>query len=370
MRIALFIDRWEPERGGAERALAALARGALDAGHDVHVFGLRAAADAPGVFHALDVPRLARGKLERELANRSAEAARELGCDVTVGIRHLADVDVYWPHGGLHSATLAAGERSRGGIAKSISHVLHLFSPRHREFLKLEEELLDGGGARWVWCVSERVRQELASLFPACADRLEVHPNGVDVDRFHPGLRDEHREAVRQELGIPPDVPVMLFLGGNWRLKGWHVLVAALRELGKTDCRVIAVGRGSPAAARSAERVIAVPSQDARRLYGAADLMVQPTWRDPCSLATLEALACGLPVVTTDANGAGGAIHHGEAGEVVPAGDVDALAGALRRWLDRAGDGHIRQRAREAAEDRPAGAWTAALLESLERAVG
>ena len=372
----MLIDRFDPRRGGAEHALALLAERLRGGGHEVLAFALSASPGAPAELRRLRPPPLPRGPRDRWLARASADAAREAGCDVTVGVRHLDEVDVYWPHGGSHAATLVAGERARGRVAGAVAHALHRLSPKHRVLLDLEEALLARGGAGRIWCVSSVVRDEIASAWPDCAARTEVHANGVDLDTFHPGLRDEHRDAVRAHLGIPDGQPVLLFLGGNWQLKGWAVLLEALAGLSNLRWTCVAAGvrheRAQLAAGRTGlgARVRVLPHQDPRPLYGAADLLVQPTWRDPCSLATLEALACGVPVVTTPANGASDALAgRTDAGAVVAPGDAAALAQALGAWIDALSDPVVRMRsrreAREAVRGRVTGPWLDGLVQSL-----
>lgn len=371
-----MIDRWDPARGGAERAMALLARRAAERGHEVLVLCLDAAPGAPGDVRRLARPRRPRGDLEVAFARAAVAAAREARCDATLGIRHLEEIDVYWPHGGLHRATLAAGERSRGRVAGGVSRALHGLSRRHRVFLRMEERLLAGGGARRVWCVSALVRDEIAAAFPCAAARLDVRPNGVDLQAFHPGRRAKLRRRFLSEHGLDPARPTLLFLGGNWRLKGWDVLVAALRRTGDLPWTLIAAGDRPPVAAgRRAPlsgRAAVLPRTDAATLHAAADLLVQPTFRDPCSLATLEALASGVPVVTTRANGAADAIPDARAGAVIDAPDADLLASALRnriaRLADPAGAEADRVAARAAAERRPVVAWLDGLADALEDA--
>ena len=153
-------------------------------------------------------------------------------------------------------------------------------------------------------------------------------------------------------------------------MKGWPLLVRALATLRDRPWICVAagarddVGRREASSSRTPERFRVVPRRDALDLYAAADLFVQPTWRDPCPLATLEALACGVPVVTTDANGAAEALDGFEgAGAVVRAGDVDALADAIRPRLVVATA--FNQAARDAAERRPQRAWLDALVASV-----
>ena len=379
LHVGVLVDRHDPSRGGMESALVALIVHLLDRGHRVDVYGLSAADGAPGVFHGIDPGRLRRGELERVLAERFRDAAREAGCDVTLAVRHAPEVDVLWPHGGAHRATLAAGERARGAVAGTVSRLLHRWSPRHRAFLELERSALRGG-ARRLWCVSRMVQDELVAAHPGCTERLELHPNGVDRERFHTGLRALHRAVVRPRWGVAPDAPVMLFPGGNLRLKGWHVLLDALARITDRDWTCAAAGVWGAAVARDVRaaglerRVLLLPLQDMPQALGAVDVVVQPTFRDPCSLSTLESLSAGVPVVTTDANGAAEALGEPAAGTVVPAGDPVALAEALRERLASVADDTTRARcsaaARAATQGREAAAWLEGLEASLAQAAG
>jgi UDP-glucose:(heptosyl)LPS alpha-1,3-glucosyltransferase len=373
MRIGVVIDRWDPGKGGAERALDDLVRAAITAKHDVTVYAMSAADGAPGQLHRVTVPPSPRGLRDAAFAKRAVAAARRDGCDVVLGVRHVTGVDVYWPHGGVHAETLAAVERSKGRVGGAVSRALHGISPKQRALLALERRFFgDPRGAR-IWCVSELVRREIVTRWPECAPLVEVHANGVDTDTFNPRLRDGHRELMRRELNVANDVPLLLFLGGSWRLKGWPVLLAALSSIAGEKWICVAAGAKHEAAARAvaraglSKRVRVLPQTGARSLYAAADLFVQPTWRDPCSLATLEALACGIPVVTTDANGAADAFADlPAAGDVVPSGDAAALTRAITRRLTvlriPSAD------ARRAAERRAKSAWIDGLLRSLGRA--
>ena len=373
MRIGLVIDRFDPGKGGAERALALFARAAEAAGHEVLVLAMTASADAPGRLIRVEVPPAPRGPRDALFAKRAVAAAKRERCDVTIGVRHVVGVDVYWPHGGVHAETLAAVERSKGRVGGAVSRALHGISPKQRALLELERRFFENAGRARIWCVSDLVRREILTRWPHCEPLCEVHVNGVDTTAFHPGLRNEHRDRVRRDLGVPRGAPLLLFLGGAWRLKGWPVLLDALARIEDEPWFCVAAGaRHEPAAAAVrraglASRVRVLARQDPSPLYGAADLLVQPTWRDPCPLSTLEALACGIPVVTTDANGA---VVPGPAATSVAAGDAAAFADAIRERLrtlrDPSSEAGVRANARSAV--RGEREWTAGLLASLGRA--
>jgi glycosyltransferase involved in cell wall biosynthesis len=212
LRFGFLIDRWQPARGGAERALAQFAAHLEERGHEVLAFGLagpRQGEPAPARFVRVRTAGFTRGARERRFASAALEAAAAARCDATVAVRHVPRCDLYWPHGGAHGATLRAlGKRARG---------------RHRAFLALEREAL-GGGARCVVCVSELVRAELASAYPRSVARLRVVPNGIDLERFQPSARAAARGRLDERRGGSAAVRVG-FLGRNARLKGLDTLL-------------------------------------------------------------------------------------------------------------------------------------------------
>lgn len=377
MRIGFLIDRWEPRRGGAERALALFAEHLVARGHDVRAFARRADPGAPGRFHAVTAgfPRgLLRAPRERALGRRLVEAARSAGCDVTIGIRHLPEVDLYWPHDGSHRASLAARARAARAAGPGEGPAPRAVAGRHRVFLDYERGLLDGGGARRVVCVSEMIRAELASLYPACAPRLVVVENGVDLELFHPRNRATLGPSLRARLGCPPQTPLIVFAGRDPLRKGLAPLLAALARLRERSWRFVAAGVRHPSRWR---RLAAGHGLDASRarfeewlpapdLLAAADLLVVPTWRDACLLALLEALASGTPVVTTRHAGAADRVAPAAGAVVDEPDDADALARAIRAWLDRIGLGAIDRGAiRSRVEGRGQPAWLARMEDEV-----
>jgi UDP-glucose:(heptosyl)LPS alpha-1,3-glucosyltransferase len=127
------------------------------------------------------------------------------------------------------------------------------------------------------------------------AARVEVVYNGVDLDRFSPDA--QVRRAVRAELGA--DGPVALFLGTGFRRKGLDVALAALPP----GWTLWVAGGDRPWPAPSNVRFLGAV-RDPERLLQAADAMVLPTRYDPFANSCLEALACGVPALTTPDNGA------------------------------------------------------------------
>jgi len=186
--------------------------------------------------------------------------------------------------------------------------------------------------ARTVVAVSHRVREELIGI-GVPLQRLEVILNGVDLAEFCPGTEMEGREA----LGLPCGVPLGLFVGDiRTPRKNLDTVLHALTRVPSAHLAVVGSVAGSPFPALSMRLGLADRVQflgyrrDVSRLMRASDYFVFPSRYEACSLVILEALASGLPVVTSQTAG-GAEIITSDCGVVLTdPDDVDALADALK----------------------------------------
>jgi glycosyltransferase involved in cell wall biosynthesis len=163
------------------------------------------------------------------------------------------------------------------------------------------------GRVRRVVCVAAGLAGEIREHFPAVAGAVTSIPNGVDHAAFAPP--PDGGAAARHRLGLPLDVPVALFVGGDWTRKGLREAIEGVS--GAPGWRLVVVGVGDRAhfAAHArrlgtAERVHFVGTlSDPRPAYWAADALVLPSAYEAFSLVTLEAAAAGLALVVTPVNG-------------------------------------------------------------------
>jgi UDP-glucose:(heptosyl)LPS alpha-1,3-glucosyltransferase len=202
---------------------------------------------------------------------------------------------------------------------------------------------------------SSYMKREIMATYRVREDHLHVVLNGVDTNEFSPERRAALRPAMRERWKIDDDAFCLLFIGHNFRLKGlWQLLTVLART--RSPVKLLIAGRGTGAMQRSearsrieraglGDRVVlagAVPSVEA---YAAADAVVHLTWHDAFGFVVLEAMACGLPVVTTRYAGASELITTGVSGLIVdPARDEE-----LARAVDALGDETARRRMGEAA---------------------
>jgi len=135
---------------------------------------------------------------------------------------------------------------------------------------------------------------------------------------------------------LSQDDSAVLFAGSGWARKGLLFAIEAVKASGK-KVRLLVAGRGDKRKFRSNEITFLDVVQDMPSLYGAADIFLLPTVYDPFSNACLEALATGLPIVTTRANGFSEIIEDGVHGSILDdPRDVGRISEALRLWSDPA----------------------------------
>lgn len=220
-------------------------------------------------------------------------------------------------------------------------------SPWHRYTLAAEAAMFCHPALRAVICNSQMVAQDIANRWPETADKLVVIYNGVDLERFHPGLRAKFRAAFRATVGVGKTARVILFVGSGYARKGAATLIEALaylpddteawivgRDKDETRYRKLAARLGVAGRAR-----FFGAQTDVRPYFAAADLFCLPTLYDPLPNAALEALACGLPVVTTPDCGAAELLTSNINGALVPATAQGCLwAPVLERMLERAAE--------------------------------
>jgi UDP-glucose:(heptosyl)LPS alpha-1,3-glucosyltransferase len=343
MKIALVIKHFDPARGGAEHWTWQYAQWLLGRGHEVHVV---ASSLAEGSGPLGVVPHLV-PDLRSPLcwADAAADVADAVRADVVHDMGAGWHCDVFQPHGGSRVASFEHNLLLLPRWLRPLKRLSTGVLPRYREFRRLMARQYAADGRR-VIALSRMVAEHMRQFHDVPADRLRLVYNGVDIERFSPDTCRPHRAAVRQRLGLR-DEALLLIVAHNYRLKGVSTLLRAvgrLRRAGRAVCLAVAGGKRSRAYERLADRLgiapyvtFLGPQRDVVPFYAAADVYVQPTFYDPCSLVVLEAMACGLPVVTSRYNGAGELITAGLEGSVVsnPADDQE-LAQSLGPLLDPA----------------------------------
>ena len=332
MKIGL-VRRGYARTGGAEIYLRRFAETAVAAGHECVLFSEQWPRMAWPFGHVQVV-----SDSPKKFADAFAALRPHDECDFLFSLERVHTCDAYRAGDGVHAAWL---ER-RARFEPFWKPWLRQYNAKHRETLALEKHLFGPDGARLVIANSRMVQAEIVQHFGYPAERIHVVHNGVPPFTVPP----EARAQTRRELGLRDDDFAVLFAGSGWERKGLRFAIEAMNAARLPNATLLVAGRGNERGLPRSGRVRFLgPVKDMTRCLAAADAFLLPTLYDPFSNACLEALAAGLPLITTAHNGFAEIIEPGLEGEVVAQpDDIAALAAALEKWSDPARRAAIRPR--------------------------
>jgi UDP-glucose:(heptosyl)LPS alpha-1,3-glucosyltransferase len=348
MNIAFCYDSVLPARGGCATYIADLARRLVADGHEVHLYACRwdaAALPAAVRYHALPPPRGPRFLRPWRFGAACERAVKAGGHQVSVGFDKTWGQDVLYPQGGLHSASAAHNLlKYRQPWMRSLVALARKADLAHWSFRALERRQYLGPRRPLVVAISEMVREHFRRYLGIAASELRVVRCAIDPVRFAEHDRPRRRVEWRERWGIGPSETVALLAAINYRLKGLEPLLHAVKLLpAGRPFRLLVVGSNKTGPYERLARRLGVADRvcfagycaDMRNGYFAADFLVHPTFYDPCSLVVLEALACGLPVITSRCNGASELLSPLREGYVIDdPHEHERLAWCLEQLLD------------------------------------
>jgi UDP-glucose:(heptosyl)LPS alpha-1,3-glucosyltransferase len=293
-RIAFLRRRFSPT-GGAERYLLRLASALMASGHQITLY-CEDWSPSENPFHAVrkidaNSPEVfARKVMEQPLRDRH---------DIVFSLERVPGCDIYRAGDGLHADWLAY----RRSFAPFMGRARTLLRSKNRQLCALEAKVFSPTGVRRVICNSHFVAEQIAKRFAFPAERLDVVYNGVPYQQFSQGDRALGRKALK----LAENDYVVLLVGAGRERKGHAIARRAMGRLKDKGAKLLIVDSPPP---------VAMP-----HVYAAADVFLLPTLYDPFANVTLEALAAGLPVITSAQNGAAEIITEGKNGFVLPRAD-------------------------------------------------
>ena len=278
------------------------------------------------------------GSLWRDwsFARAACRAVQDQDMDLVQAHERVACCDIYRAGDGVHREWLRQRRRTLGAFGKLRLNI----NPYHYYVKAAETAVFESPRLRAVICNSRMVKAEIKQYFHVRDDKLHVIYNGVDTIRFNPSLM-HYRAEIRQRYKIPSHATLFLFVGSGFERKGVAVLLEALALLPDT-AYLLLVGRDKKLEKFRAsairlgidQRVIFAGIQkETTPFYGAADAFVLPTLYDPFPNVAFEAMASGLPIITSLKCGAAELIKNGENGYSCDALDKDQLASYMDKLL-------------------------------------
>ncbi len=347
VRIALLKGSFRSS-GGLEKYCLRISQALRDQGHTVDILSTASIPQQgvlsicsllkPSFFHLLWFDYQCRRYLKKH------------SYDIVFGFdRHFVPLTHYRAGNGCHKAYLARRLR-RSSFWKKL---LLLCNPLHLITLLSEKCTFEKTPPRYIICNSHLVRREILQYYPrVLQERLVVVHNGVEWAEFA-----SHFE----ERDLDSSKPRILFIGHEWGRKGLDRVLHALSYLKDVPFCFTAIGKERHVKRFSSmvsllnlqDCVTLIPkSTNAMPYLQSCNIVVIPSLYDPFANVTIEALAMGLFVVTTTANGGAEIIQDGVNGIVVDEGcSVEELSGAIRKSFDIIKNNEIAQKIRESVKD-------------------
>lgn len=349
MDIALCYESVLPARGGAETYIGDLARRLARDGHAVHLYASQwdvNSLPAATHFHRVEVQSGPRFLRPWRFGAACEDALRHSHHDASIGFDKTWGQDILYPQGGLHAASAEHNLRKFSTkFERAIATVGKWLDPAAWSFARLERKQYLGPNRPLIVVNSVMVRKHFEQYYGIPPESVRVVRSAIDPLRFAADDRLRRRYEERDRWMVFPEETVGLFVAMNYRLKGLAPLLNALALVSRDKpFKLVVVGHSNYRRYQRQAEKLGVADRvrflghrdDPKDCYFAADFLVHPTFYDPCSLVALEALACGLPVITTRYNGASELLTPPTDGIVINnPHNAEALAAALHRFTDR-----------------------------------
>jgi len=321
MKIAIIRKKFVLY-GGAEQFADGYIHQLAELGHEVHIFANDWVPSTHNNIYHHFVATLNLNAFFRTLSF-SRNVAKKISAqhfDIIQSHEKTWLQDVYRAGDGCHIKWL----KQRGANFSLLKNIFLYLNPFHQLVLKLEKNIFESGNCKRVVAISQMVKEDILENYQCPPENISVVYNGVDLKRFHPNNKNNYRNLIRRQLGIPDTSILILFVGSGFERKGLQFLLQSSEYFEKKDWRLLIMGKGNckklmryVSKNKLCQIIAKAPQPEIEQYYGAADLFILPSIYEPFGNANLEALATGLPVITTRFCGASNIIQAKHNGLVI-----------------------------------------------------
>ena len=355
MKIAIIRQKFV-NYGGAEQFVSGYVKQLAKMGHEIHIFANQWTSYNQPNIKIHSVRAIKRNSFLRVLSFAwcALRSIKPISFDIVQSHERTWSQDVYRAGDGCHREWL---ER-RANYLPFIKRVFFRFSLFHQLILVLEKRIFENGECKKIIAISEMVKSDILKHYQVPEDRVMVVYNGVDLDRFNPNHRKSSRNELRQQLRISEEEVMILFVGSGFERKGLEYLIKSVQYMDQKKWKLVLVGKGKwkkylNFASEDNRRKIThlEPTDEIEKLYAAADFFILPSIYEPFGNANLEALASGLPIITSRNCGVAEIITPQKEGIILEQpSDSKAMAKAIDYLMDSKNREPMRQSARLLAE--------------------
>jgi len=330
-KIAFALEKFSRYAGGAESYAVSLATTLIENGWEVHLFGEAWDGEPKEAhFHEIYIPRFLPSWIKMLLfAWKHKKMTEKQHYDVVMGFGNTIYMNVYQSHGGVHQLSTARKVYAENNVIRRIAkRIIILLSLKQWARAWIEAAPFRLNPRPRIVAIAHMIKKDMESFFHTNPDEIEIIYNGVDTKRYNGSLRQRMRGQLRDLWGVSENDVVFLFVSYDLKKKGIEPLIEAaakLKGIGNKNFKVLVVG-GQPyrSLIKLIDRlglqdtvILAGRVKSIDEFYANSDVFVLPTYYDACSLVVIEAMASGLPSITTTFNGASGIIADGKNGYII-----------------------------------------------------
>ncbi|WP_158782282.1 glycosyltransferase family 4 protein [Pantoea sp. BAV 3049] len=349
VRLAIVRQKYRPD-GGAERFISRALEALDDDSLQLNII-TRSWQGEPKPdwhLHICNPKKWGRISRERGFAVAARHCWEREKFDIVQSHERIAGCDIFRAGDGVHRVWL----QQRARVISPFQRMLTRFSGYHRYVMAAEEQMFRSPALKKIICNSLMVKNDIMRCFQVPEEKFAVIYNAIDSQRFTPATA-EQRQQSREKLQLPAKAKVFIYVGSGFERKG---LKASISALAATDAHLLVVGQDKQQSqyASLARRLgcenrvhFCGVQNNVIPFYHAADGLILPTLYDPFPNVILEAMACGLPVITSFTCGGAEFIVDGKQGFVCDALDTASLTAAVTAIPLRTLDSRMGNAARE-----------------------
>jgi UDP-glucose:(heptosyl)LPS alpha-1,3-glucosyltransferase len=350
MKVALVCKKYSLQEGGLERYTYFLSRELIRAGHEVHIFA-NTWQEEPGIIiHRVPMVRLSSPAKNLSFAFFTNRALSEIKFDIIHSMERIFYQDIFRVSDGINPVQMQ--QKYPHPVVRFIKKI----GPRRLALSYLEHRIFVDKGCKVVMTNSELVKRNIIEHYMMDPEKIVVIYNGVDTSRFNPKVKEKYRKSLRNKYSIKKDEIVLVFVSNNFKLKRLDLVLEAMALLKNNRIRLFVIGADNHRTYQRwtinnslGDQVLFLgPKRNIEKYYAASDIFVLPTLYDAFANVCLEAMACGLPIITSDSNGAADLIRDNENGYILKTQTADELAARIKALEDKSD--RVRMGAAAAAE--------------------
>ena len=327
MKIALMVFQYIREKGGVESYVFNLSRLLLNHGHEVHVFAhrFRHEQDKKLIFHYVPAITFWSPLKYWTFAINAPKIVKKTGIqfDIVHGFTQTLFQDIYRVGGGCHWEYMIHTYPLMQSI---FGKIIMCLNPSHFSLLLLERIIFKGKSYKQITCNSEQCKREIVKHYKLPANDIEIIYNGIDINVFTAQNRLKCRDVTRTRYAVKEDEVLLLFVGSGFKRKGIRHVIEALSLINRCkNVKLFVAGKGQIQKYKILAKekgifdkiIFAGLCKNIHEIYAAGDVFVFPSEYDAFGNACLEAMASGLPVITSKTSGVSEIITQGVDGFII-----------------------------------------------------